>query len=647
MANRKFRIHGDNIIECEKTFTLILQSLNVKATLSDSATMYLPIFNICENGYYIDIELLSGHGRWGMDIADVIIQNGGELRESADSYITEVSGNEEVILLGIEYCSALPAGNNAWQRNGRAYASIQAGVPYLYFAEIGGLELNESRTPKAPRYPNPIVPFSYVSWSISQDSICLPVYLSHPSMSNELKESFKNIFGKSEALQIIKGIIDGIDYGKVLEQLLLKDIELVCNLSNNRRRIDTLRNIEWINFLETKSDAQWLLSNTIPKWKKKVSDKVRVTSSFRKFLSKVQSIPCDGRGADDLPVCLVPQDKSFEFECIIKEIYPDLTVPIDWRKPLAIVWITGFKPKGDDSRPDRGLTPLTRMVLNASANILAVVYGPAKEGTWEKLEKSKNLLSTDNGLWQSIFNVADYVLVDSDTSKSKMFFLTNRKTKSSKNEVKFTHNSIIPSFSEHDTDTAIHQMFSRKVKFGVYECLCNPPGGDWSGISYFLPNNYEVRWTSLPRVSKIGGKRPDHVIQYCIRNQNIIFSIESKRIARDLENNIGLKLKTYLVELYKTLPTAERSGIRDWQMFTQKNLDIRVTSIISVGAFIYQNDEELLTELNRGQLDAVMAFDFQASSCVVHIKTTPTASVFVNLVKKTSKNFLGLIIQVH
>lgn len=87
------------------------------------------------------------------------MDNGGILREGADSYISEVIGKEEKFVLAIEYCSALPAGNNAWQRNGRALSSVLAGVPYLFMAELGGVELNGKREVIAARKPNPIVPF--------------------------------------------------------------------------------------------------------------------------------------------------------------------------------------------------------------------------------------------------------------------------------------------------------------------------------------------------------------------------------------------------------------------------------------------------------------------------------------------------------
>ena len=113
------RIHGDNIVECERTLELIKKAYDGKTVLLPSP-LYMPKYQLdCDGGYFV-IELLSGHGRWGVDIASILQENGGILHEGADSYVTEVAGNQERVIFALEYCSALPAGNNAWQRSGRA-----------------------------------------------------------------------------------------------------------------------------------------------------------------------------------------------------------------------------------------------------------------------------------------------------------------------------------------------------------------------------------------------------------------------------------------------------------------------------------------------------------------------------------------------
>lgn len=647
MICRKLRIHGDNIVECERALELLSLSFNAKTMPLDESVLYKPVYKVETPEISFVIELLSGHNRWGIDVPDMVLRNGGMLREGADAYITEIIGNtKETIILGIEFCSALPAGNNAWQRNGRAYACVMAGIPYIYFAEIGGVELDKERTPKSSRYPNPIVPFSYISFSVSEGMVCLPIYLSHPSMSDLLKDRFADVFGEKESLLLIKHIINGEDCAQVVKTILKKDIRLIEILSEERKRVDTLRKQQWAEMLDSNNRASWLIERTTPQWKKKISDKVYVTQTFKLFLNAVQAIPCYEIGADDLPICIVPKEKGNAFEQILSRIYPQLKFAIDWSKPLAIVWITGFKPKGDDSRPDRGLTPLTRMILSSSANIICIVYGPAKIETWQAFEESPKILSETNGLWQSILNICDYVFVDSTTCPRKIFLNIKHSCRTNNQNIEFDFINITPKFSEHDTDTAIHQIFSRKQEKGVYECLCNPPGGDWSGISYFMDDGREIRWTSLPRVSQVGGKRPDHVIQYRKDDTNIIISIESKRVARDLEANIGLNLVAYLKDLYSSDPTAERHNDGDWQMCCGDNYTLNITKILSVGAFIYNGDKDLSTALAHGNTDVVLGFDFSDESCTLHI-LAPKCEEFISLIKQITNGILGLEIQVH
>ena len=36
---------------------------------------------------------------------------------------------------------------------------------------------------------------------------------------------------------------------------------------------------------------------------------------------------------------------------------------------LILCFILGFKPRGDDARPDRGLNPLIKMIFNNQVNL--------------------------------------------------------------------------------------------------------------------------------------------------------------------------------------------------------------------------------------------------------------------------------------
>ena len=198
-----YRIHGDNILECERTLSILCKAINAKVTILNSPA-YKPVYRLQSNEIEFEVELLSGHDRWGVSLGEQIMRNGGILRENADSYFSLIHNGKEHILFAFEYCSALPAGNNAWQRNGRALSSIQASIPYFYFAELGGPELDADRNMKAPRYPNPIVPFSYISASVGYSSFCIPVYSAHPSITEANKREFDSIFGEVAFLRLVR-----------------------------------------------------------------------------------------------------------------------------------------------------------------------------------------------------------------------------------------------------------------------------------------------------------------------------------------------------------------------------------------------------------------------------------------------------------
>lgn len=123
---KHFRIHGDNIVECERLFNLITKSIqtqkaeryflspacpSVKITTIDSDILffkYFPGFN------------KNTSDRWPSNIFQILKDNGSFLNETPDVLLTEETDTGEKILLAIEFCSALQAGNQAWQRSGRA-----------------------------------------------------------------------------------------------------------------------------------------------------------------------------------------------------------------------------------------------------------------------------------------------------------------------------------------------------------------------------------------------------------------------------------------------------------------------------------------------------------------------------------------------
>lgn len=645
MIIRNLRIHGDNIVECERTLKMIAEAYNSTYELLNSP-VYFPKYSIKTKDCQFIIELLSGHGRWSdIDLGDIIYKAGGRLRESADSYLTEITGNQETVLLGIEYCSALPAGNNAWQRNGRALASVFANVPYLYYAEIGGIELDENRTPKAPRYPNPAVPFSYVSLSHDMNCVCLPVYRAHPSMTLQNMLAYKSALGYDDGLVYIRQILNREDTALTVNRLKDKAVKMVEILSNGRKKKDTLKGKEWNELLISTNRPSWLVQNYHEEWQKKSSNKVLVSGTFELLKSKIKSLSVIPITAKDLPFCIVPKQNLPTLKAWIKETYNGLDANFDLNKDLALVWITGFKPKGDDSRPDRGLSPLCRMILGKNANIMAIVSGPGTKYTWDKLLNSPKELCESNGLFEAIFSCCNYLFVDSATCYRYVFIPTGAKLNKNTKAITFPYiQKPVVRYFEHDTDCAIHQILSSHRELGVFECFCNPPGGDWSGISFFK-NGKEYKWTSLPRVSE-HSKRPDHIFQI-ERNGRLIFvPIESKGYGKDLENNIGNRLKDYIKDLFNSEPTAYKSNDKsNWKFFENTIGEVKY-SMISVGAFLYKDERELTNQLLRGNLDAIFAFEF-GDITTLHFYASANGDILLDYLKKIALEQAGFIIKVH
>lgn len=127
-----YRIHGDNIVECERIAQIIINEIKPNAinvfTISPSTIVFEFEFKYEGNDYSWRLELLpdfnkANRHRWKDDIFKVLKSNGSFLDETPDAIITSVKNDVEEILFAVEFCSALQAGNQAWQRSGRAFST--------------------------------------------------------------------------------------------------------------------------------------------------------------------------------------------------------------------------------------------------------------------------------------------------------------------------------------------------------------------------------------------------------------------------------------------------------------------------------------------------------------------------------------------
>jgi hypothetical protein len=590
------------------------------------SSLYMPVYKLSvSTKESMQIDLIAGHGRCGADIANVLRSYGGIVPETSSTYITEVLRGQERILMAIEPASTASGGNSDWQRNSQAYSCITAGIPYLSYIVIGSEE--EDGNLKALHLPNPVVPFSYLSITQRHHVFCLLVYTAHPSISDALNERLNRFFGYSDSLEAVRCVVSKTDFINEITSLINKMIQLIEWLVIERKATGTLQNDEWARWLNEKTSAEWLQKNVSHLiWKRKMTDRLRVSDTFKQLYSAVLAFDCQAVGAKDMPICLIPDNRRADFEALLKRLYPSMSFFFNKNMPLAIVWIAGFSSRGDELQSDAGMSSMARMILGNSADIMAVVYGAAKPMSPEMLLKPVEQMPLAYTLWRSIFGVCDYLLVDSNSRGNGVFLTIKRNKKANVAPVIFPYRGQYVAFSEHDTVSAIHQIFSRKEKFGVYENLCNPPGSEWEGINYFESDGNEYRCTYLLRGSTVGGKRPNHIIQIAGETENIFLSVESKENGGDLERNSGVHLKACINDFFR------KSNVRQY-------------SVVSIGAFLYfdEDEAELQALLKREKLDAVLAFEFGAKETIVHISSTQYGDFLKNLLERICSDVKGCV----
>ncbi len=569
-----YNIHGDNIVECVRAFEYVLASLgkDVESVVGPLESVTCPVYIVSVASTDRRFQFFPGYGqaRWNQDVLGYVKRTGGRLREAADAIITQITDSAEKPLAAIEFCGAIPAGNQAWQRNGRAFSFARAGIPYFFVAELGGFELTSERERKSERMPNPAVPFSFFAMTHYHGSVCLPVYEASPGARVQTIERYNPIYGKVEFLEFLRLAILGGATDAAASALGDKCLALVELLADGRKRQDGLTSAQWRSAEEAVKAGttlpDYLLDNARLRWSK-IAYIDDLTTSARAFMT-LGNAESFGLTSSSLPLSFVPKARRAEFARKARAIYADMEPSFqEWLSQdnvhLAIAWVMGFKPRGDDARPDRGLPPLARMLVGDDTELLTFVYGPAPVSHWNSLANNPVGLARANGLWESVMAVSDGVLVDS----SRKPLTTPRGHRKSHwaavlSEEQFpllVHPSVL-SLGEQDVDTALHVVFEALGADIAFEGMCNPPGGDWSGISFrWTPELPEHRWMTLPRVSAEGAKRPDHVFAlFGHGTQTVCLCIESKERANSLDYRIGPRLVRYTEALFEVAPSIFR-----------------------------------------------------------------------------------------
>lgn len=621
-----FRIHGDNIVECERIANIIINTLepiNIKTHLLAPSTMAIEL-----QATFLDIFvewqliLLPGFNkntkrRWSANIFDALKDAGSYFDETPDAIITRINDDKtESIILGIEFCSALQAGNQAWQRSARAFSTGRTGCPYIYIVDFVKYELNnKTRERKNLRFPNAAVPYSYVNYSKNTGNFVAQLYTKSeefdkkkdPSLSGFSEDDFgSDVLG----LYIVK-LLSGMDTSVEETDILRKNMNVVKFLSHKTDSHNNFTDKEWQEIYDLKDED--IVDYSIKK-SRFIFHKTIATKSHhgqsKKVVNLVDSMSV-GLASRDLPFGIIPATSRPAFAKQLSQLYPTASektiknIAVN-DKHLIIALFKGFKPRGDDNRPDRGLLPLASMLSASDVDILTFIYGPMIEANLKLLDNNPQKLADKNGLWRSILALSNYVLLDVpvlasskydaerlyDTSLLKEYY-SNLGT--GKNiQPRNTFSNVPINFGEDDVDTGIHYLFTHILGNHCFEGMCNPPGGDWSGFSV-LDSGYENRWLSLPRVSDVvNGKRPDHILElFGVFDKPLLLSVESKEKSADLETDVGTKLVTYIKKLMNFTPSAKRNhstANSEWE-WSDKKVSFDNFEAISAAAYLKKYSE--------------------------------------------------------
>lgn len=607
----EIQIHGDNIVECERALDLIERALGEKAYWMPGSEVTHPIFELpLAPNSVLQVQLLPGHNRWGVGLSAALQARGATLREGADAVLTRKTGSEHELLVGLEFCGALPAGNNAWQRHGRALAFAQAEIPYLIFAEVGGLELTADRETKASRFPNPAVPFALIQATRDHSVPVAYVYEPAPSAPPETRAIFGEAFGRSSAIELLRCLLLNQDPNDAIDDLQARALSMVRLLSNSRRTKDSLVDFQWGQVLEA-PDRFSMLSELAPIWSRREGSKVASSDTAPLFTQALVSAQSRAMHSASLPISWIPASHVKTFLESLEDIYGDdameIVNTVDTTEPLVVVLVTGFKPRGDDSRPDRGLMPLARMLAGPNAQVLTFIWGPAKPRMLEAIKRNIDAVARENGLIEAARAVSDFVWIDSVNAPA-FGSVTVSFDDPPKDHSGLTPPELMAS-SEHDIDAVMHFVMTQPSRPDVFEGMCNPPGGDWSGVSLVDALGREVRWTSLPRVSASGAKRPDHVLQ-CWLSTSYILSVESKHLGRDMESEVGPALIRYLTDLMKAPPNVSRlDADSPWIPCSDFDEDKSWQTIYSVATFKWIDERDLRNGRSKAQADLAVAWE--------------------------------------
>lgn len=331
-----FRIHGDNIVECERLANLIIEETRpvlVRTYLISPSTIAVDIkFTYLSNKFDWRLELLpgfnkAGRRRWEANIFDALRENGSFLEETPDAIVTRVEAGCETILCAIEFCSALQAGNQAWQRSGRAFSTGRTGCPYLYIVDFVKYELDSTtRERKALRFPNPAVPYSYISFSRQSKNFVAQVYVKSEEFDKSRDQSLAGFderdFADKELSAYIVKTMAGFDTRREEELILRKNLRIVSFLAGSGRAATNFTPAQWEALYDIWKDniVAYSLHESSFGFHKTITAKGHHGKSPQ-MLELIDEYSV-GIASRDLPFGLIPATKRALFARKLGDLYP-------------------------------------------------------------------------------------------------------------------------------------------------------------------------------------------------------------------------------------------------------------------------------------------------------------------------------------
>lgn len=652
----KLNIYGDNILECERALSYLETGIRrqekeiLKKELIDGFII-TPQYNIKskKNEYVITLYPGVNRGRWNHDIYDILFTNNGiKLTETCDVILTSFENNKEIPILAIEFSSALPAGNNSWQRSGRALSFSRLGIPYLYAVEIGAHELDKNGKIKSTRNQSSLLILSYLLNNSRSKRFNSLSYTTSPVADSDFINKYKEIVNENYLFDYIYFLVtnNARELDKCEEKLLLTELKVYNKVAHEKENIFKTLEVEeedylaFINSLEL-DDLLEGVKKARNLWNKKIKNDTKLTKDFQNLREITKQYCFSPYAKSSVPIGILPKEHFHNFIIDIKSKCPNYYKILNEaitnsKNDLAIVMINGFKPGGEDSRPDRGLLPFSRMIFGEEISIFTIIYSPnVPDYIINAISNSEFDILRRNGLFNAILDGSDYTLVDSFKHDkcleipSQHFNTPNKIQNIAISEINRKPERI----GENDIDTVIHMIF-KDIKY-VFESFTNPPGGDWSGIS-IIGNQYEYRWTSLNREPK-NVKRPDHIFQ--IKTDKLLV-IESKERYSTLikdEKSVGPKMIAFLTDLlFKRPINAKKKNGEKVYSGTDEEIDTSYFNFLSAVAFYVKNDSEISKE----------SCSKLATNCdvdlVFGIKVTENKSIVIYYYLRNQSNFTGL-----